>query len=274
MNWIQMIWVFAGVIIGILLILIIIKEKNTKCRVRIKEITSDSKIIKNVYRASEFLDERGVLMWKLKMPLMEAMFEKNKMKKSIPQPPEQVIEIDRKGNKWADCYMFESGEVVFAKDNIKLVTGETLKDKLRNFPKDVQLEIDNEKDLVKKKELISKYRKQIIKELEKEQIVFPYEPITTNQRIIYIDNIRKAEQRRNKKDLMQQIISLALIGMCVMMVIGVIIFIENLTAPAKEANSQRIEIQKIETEQIKILRDIYLGQQNIENSINSQAITE
>jgi hypothetical protein len=207
---------------------------------------------------------RSVAYWKLSG-------EKDKERKILDLPPEECIEIDHKGRKYAECYRFESGEIVWIRDDFKASKSIPIYD-IEDMPIDIKKIYDNEKDISKQKEIYDNWRKNKIKNWIKDnKIIAPYQPVTTNQRMTYFANIKKAEQRKGF-DWKEKIVPIVAISGLVMMVLGLMIFWGEIAAPALQAgkisesmqktNQQMQETQK---EMLEIMRDIKLGQQTIKS---------
>ena len=228
-------------------------EKSAKCRVRIKEVVSGRKIIRD-YKAQEFTDESKVPWWKL-------MGEKDKHKRLIPLPPEESIEIDRKGNKLVEAWRFEDGTVIFSRDDWDVKQYYEITN--APIPDDLQKRIDAVKDGSKKKEMLDHYKKEVRdKWLKDNKVIAPCEPITTKQRALYLMNIKKAESRQGF-DWKQQLIPLASIGALVLIIIALMVFWGDIAAPALEAGKISSQMQQTQLETVQLLKDIKFGQQTI-----------
>lgn len=231
------------------LFLFIFFELQYKHNVIIKEIVSGRKIVRK-YKAKDYIDKDGVKWWRLAK-------EKIKSRKLMPLPPEQAIEIDQKGKKWVECYRTEGDELIFLKDTSKMET----------FPEELIAKIPDEikkiTDPAERKEEEEKWKKKVKEDWMKEHnVVEPYQPLTTKQRLIYVNNIRKAESRK-AFSWQQQLVPLASIGLVCIIVISLIVFWGEIAAPAITANSQAVEISKNQLEMTKLLREIKTGQQYI-----------
>lgn len=227
-----------------------------KHKVRIKELVKGRKIVKD-FRARSFTDKEGISWWKLSG-------EKDKSKRLIPLPPEEAIELNHKGKKVAECYRTEYGEIIW------IAEGGDVGDIPDEIFLDPPTEIVNQKDLTIKKQMLDQWKKRKKAEYIKDHnLITPYHSINTKQRMIYFNNIRKAEARKgfNWKE---QIIPAVSIGALVMIIIAGMVFWGDLAQPALNANSQAAEIRKTDLQILEIIKELKTGQQRIEAAQNNQ----
>lgn len=71
----------------------------------------------------------------------------------------------------------------------------------------------------------------------------PFQPFTSNQRSLYVMQLRKSEQRR-KKDILERITALATPLVLVMLVICVLVFWEDVAKPGKEMAELNVQMQE------------------------------
>ena len=100
-------WIFSLSIIG-LLIFIFINKMKYKHQVIIKKV-SNGMILTDFDKACEVVKEDGTIWWKIE-----------KRKALIPPPPNECIEINKKGKFVAQFYQIDGGEYVPAKDGFDL----------------------------------------------------------------------------------------------------------------------------------------------------------
>jgi len=232
-------------------------EKKSPYTVRIKELVAGRKIIKK-YKAGYYTDDSKVSWWKLNG-------EKDKVKRLIPVPPEDAIEISNKGKKMVDAYRFEDGTIVFIKDdwNAKTFNEEVYK----NIPTEVQAKINEAKDAMAKKEILDVWKARVFAEWKKDgKVVAPLEPITTKQRMLYLNNIRKAEERKGT-DWKTQLIPITSIAAMALVIICLMVFWGDIASPALQANEQAVTMAKINQENLLILKEIRTGQQTISDKL-------
>lgn len=252
------VWTYAGVIAVIAIVGVWVwLEKKYRYKVIVKDVVGSNVIIK-IFRARRWVDKAKSMFWKL-------AGEKDKEKKLLPLPPDEVIIIDHKGKKWAQCFRFESGEIVWCKDNWKAMN---IVPKFE-VPDELQLKIDAEPDFGKKKELIDKFQRDAKRNWMKDNnIVTPYQPVTTNQRLSYFYNIQKAESRKGF-DWKEKIVPITAMAVLGIIILGLFIFWGEIAAPALKANEQAIMIARINNENLQILKEIKTGQQRIEDKIET-----
>ena len=198
-------------------------ERSFKYRAIIKDIVHGRKIV-NIHKASHYVDNDKVTWWKL-------AGEKDKNRRLLPLPPEDAIELDKKGRKVAQCLRTETDEIIWQKENTDLHISE--------------------------------------KEVKAGEALEGYEPFTTKQRIITMNLIRKAESRRNKKDLMTAMIQLGSLAVLGMVIVAGMVFWGDLAQPALNANNQAAAGQANQIQILEIMRDIKTGQQTIGDRITT-----
>jgi len=250
---------YTGIILIVLIIIIfwIYMESKFKFKVRIKEVVNGRLIIKNC-RARYYEDKDKSAWWRLSNERRSAF-------KLIPLPPEESIEIDNKGKKYIEVYRFETGEVVFIKDDWKI-------DSIPDFdipPKEIQADIDKAVDYQLKKDLFDRWKTKAIKEWkEANKILSPYQPITTNQRMGYFHNIKKAEERKGF-DWKANILPITAISGFVIIILGLMIFWGEIAQPALQAGEITKQNLALQKETAEILKDIKLNQQSIKSEVNN-----
>lgn len=229
-------------------------EKKYKCRIRFRELISGRKIIRD-HRAKEVIDKEGVNWWRIGG-------EKRPLFKLIPAPPEEAIEIDSKGRKSAEAYRTQSGDIIWVRDphNIKNTPDNLFDD----IPEEILAIVNPDERFAE----IKKWRRQKLDKWRKEnKVLEAFEPFTTKQRMIYIANLKKAESRKgfSWKENIPTIVGLGIAGL---VLIALIVFWGDLTKPTLAANQQFIEAQKMQNENLQILKEIKTGIQRVEDSVN------
>lgn len=243
----------ALVLVGFIVFWVVL-ELQFKCRLRVKETINGRKIIRD-YRAKEYTDKEGVHYWRLSG-------EKIKVRRLIPIPPDECIEITHKGRKIAECYRTQTGDIIWSKDRFNVQ--EIPEDLYDDLPEQI-IETQSEAE---RKELTKRWKESKLKQWKKDNnVVMAVEPVTTKQRMVYLNNIKKAESRKGL-DWKMQLVPIASLGFFAIIIFGIFIFWEDITKPALQANTQFIEAQKLHKETMEILRDIKTGQQTISQGIN------
>jgi hypothetical protein len=254
------VWMYGlFAIIGIIVMFFLYMEKKYNIRVIVKDVVKNTVLIKH-YKAGVWVDKDKVSYWKL-------AGEKNKERKLLDLPPEECIELNQKGKKCAECYRFESGEIVWIRDDFKASRTIPIFDVM---PVDVQEKYNLETDPSKQKEIKDNWKKLELAKWSKEnRVIAPYQPVTTNQRMSYFNNIKKAEARKGF-DWKDKVVPIVAISGLVMMVLGLMVFWGEIAKPALQADEiaasmQKTNLQMMETnkEMLQILRDIKLNQQTI-----------
>lgn len=245
----------GGAIVAVILLVWFYLETQFKNRVRLKEIVNGRVLIRD-YRARSYTDKDKSVWWRL-------AGERRKDYKLIPMPPEESIEISVKGKKYVEGYRFETGEVVFITDQWKAK-------KVPDFsivPDNIKKKIEDEKDYQKKKEIQDRWRRESIEKWKKDNnVIAPYQPVTTNQRIGYFNNIKKAESRKGF-DWKAQLIPIASISGIVIIVLALIIMFGEIARPVLEADKIAENTISMQREIVNLLKDINNNQQTINSEM-------
>lgn len=124
------------------LALFIINELKYKHKVIIREQINDRRIIL-IDKAKDFIEE-GTTYWLLKK-------QKKGIKKKMPLPPIEAIEITNKGKKYVEAYRDEDGNYIFItdknKDNLKSLQPLTRNDRLTMIQSYKTAEVKFQKDM-------------------------------------------------------------------------------------------------------------------------------
>ena len=247
-------WVIALAVIGVGGFWLYLEGKY-KNQVRLKEIVNGRVIVRD-YKAAYFEDIDKSAWWKI-------AGEKDKTKKLIPIPPEEAIEINHKGKKFVEGYRFETGEVVFIKDSLNVKQPPTFSEP----PKDIQKKIDAESDQTEKRKILDQWKKDSeLKWRKDNNVVTPYQPVTTNQRMGYFNNIKKTEMRKGF-DWKSQIIPITAISGFVIIVLALIVMFGEIAQPVLEADKISENQFQMQKEIVTILKEIKLDQQVIHGEV-------
>jgi len=162
-------------------------------------------------KARLYKDKSGCYWWMLKK-------ERDKEQKLLPLPPESALDITNKGKFHAECWRYPSGHIEWIESDH--TTGkldwEEVSDKAGK--KDVQLK-----------------RKSFF-------------PINNNDRAVLVNQVMKAEVNR-RKTWKEMVIPLAYIVATLLIIMGHLVFAENMYAPA-------IEAKKITSTQLTLMDEI------------------
>jgi len=194
----------------------------------------------------------GVLYWQLDK-------ERNKELRNMPVPPAGAIHIAKRGKKSVEAIRTPTGEYIFLERNVNLITMPQLNE---GIPK----EITGLKDEVKKTVLIKKYQQIKLKQwkLKNKGIILEgtYQPFTSKQRMVIVNNFEKAKTRKGFS-LKEHIPMMVSIGALVILIVCLMIFWGDIAAPAISSKAMTKQIVDVQKETIEILREIKLGQQTI-----------
>ena len=189
-------WFWIGVLLlcAIIVLGFIIFEMRYKHRVIIRQLTNNRKYI-IVEKAREIIDKNKVTWWKLRK-------ERDKVKKFMPVPPSDSIDITKRGKFWHETYRTAQGEYVPIIDESKIGDiPEWVKEKLKVMPPEISA-ITNEH---KKQIEFNKWKNRELQEYRlKNNIVQPIKPFTREQRMAMTNQIEKAKLDLNmdwKRDL-------------------------------------------------------------------------
>lgn len=232
-DWNFLITVFWGVIGLGIIAFYIWNTLRYNIRVTIKEITANKKrVIED--RARQYIDHNGQLWWRLKK-------ERDKTKKYMPIPPDESIEITKRGKLWHETYRTQIGEYVPIIDTGKIAEMPAeFKKQLATMPN----HIAQEQDSAKKALLFQDYKNKLIKEWMKDNnIASPLKPFNSTQRAVYVSSIKKAEDRK-QKDWKQDLPVYMAIGSMGFVIVIALIFLPDLINAVKGMTAQHAQLIK------------------------------
>jgi hypothetical protein len=235
----------GAVVIGITWFILDYISYNIKVRVRV--VAKNRKIIIDD-RAKIVNDkEDGVRYLRLRA-----------RRHNIPLPPAESIEVDNKGKYNIEVYYTDSEEYQYVIDKL------------------------DEKELQEKGMYLTHKKNKKGKDITSGKYVYlsdtteniqAFQPLTTNQRLILINQYKKAYARKTFK-WTEHIGTIASVAALVIIFICLLVFWEDLTKPSLQAMSTSAAIQKDQKEIITALRDIYLNRQTIgANQTITQGLT-
>lgn len=255
-----MLIIFGGflIVVSLILLIYLFFFRKYKHFVEVREILSGGKKRIKVYKACDhYSDSKKVKRWKLRGM-------KDPLKKFIPVPPNEVIDINHKGKNFVVVYMTETGEMIFRKDDI--IISELPKDFYKNVPE----EITNIEDFDTREKKLNEWKSEKYEVwLNEVGATIAFMPYSTSQRIMHVANARRAEEQRAKSSLEKY---LPLIGVAVVIVFQIISFIliavfwADLTEPV--ITVQKIKLSQIEqqTQLANILEGIETDVQSIKST--------
>lgn len=249
------VYIIIGIVVALVFVFWLIMDMSYKNRVRIKEVVNGRTVI--VDKRAKFYEDKDKSAW------WKIAGERRKTHKLIPVPPDECVEINNKGKKYVECYRFESGEVLFIKDHWKIAEPPIFD--IEDMPKKEHDELKKEKDPVKIKALIDRWKKKELHKWKKEMgVITPYQPVTTNQRMGYFNNIKKSEARK-ADSFMKNIVPITAISSLVIIVLALLIFWGEIAQPALQGNQQALEAKQIDLQILQELNSIKTGQQRIQS---------
>lgn len=242
----DMLLIFLGFLSVLLMVLWFAHWTSFKVEFRIKELVNGRKLLrKTKAKIKKYKD--GLAVVQLRGPFPWGLVE-------LPAPPEEAIEIDYKGFRHIEAYRTATNEYIYLKDTSKLP----------EVPKEL-LDMD---DGYEKTFRIKEWK-------TKNNVVNSYQPITANQRMFFIGQIRKAHDK--KKTGVMEILRDALPFMAfIIFVVMIMVFWGKFMAPANDMMAKANELMqkniefeehKIELEQLKndiqvIKQEVIRGNQN------------
>ena len=270
------IFIAVGVMVfAFLIIFIVVNKFLYKHIVQIKEIMADgSKRITLTKARDWYTDNKRVKYWKIKG-------ERDPIKKLIPVPPNEVIDLTNKGKNFISVYRTETGEYIYSKDKVKI---SSIPDK---FYDDIEEEYTQAEEAKHKKiceelklkkgdkytppEMTQKSdedKERIIKAMKKAKLenwlndtgaAISFKPHTTNQRSMQTSNIRKAEERRMKGGLERMLPLIAIGVIVIFQLISLALFLVfwgDITAPGVQAQAQKTAQITAQKETLQIIKEI------------------
>jgi len=258
-NTLQMVVTFLvvlGLIGGIFIfIFMALKYKHT---VVIRSLINNRVIITK-RKAKEFTDKKGIMWWKIKGI-------KDEDKKLMPVPDSRCIDIDERGRKWVEVYELPTGGYVtiYDKANIGLIPDdiETIANKTElESRQDIK---DKHEDGLERDELLYQWKQKVINRWVKEnEYDKAFKPFGSLDRQAIVNNIKDAQERKNK-GIMEQLPQMLAIGSMVFFAVCLLIFAPDWFEGKQAVGKEYTQLASIQQENLIILRDIKLGIQTID----------
>lgn len=199
-----------AIFVGIALIIWFILQ--FKHRIIIKVMTRQGSFI--VQDKAREVNENGVTFWKLL-----------KRKHLLSPPPVKAVHMTKKGKFAAECYYSEETGYSWALDNI---SEDDFKQKLT--VEEPVLNERGEQQLTKEGKLVTR---KVVKDA--------FQPFTAQERALQAARITRAMARK-RKNLLETIAQLATPIALIMLILGVIIFWEDIYGPVKEQSEINVKI--------------------------------
>lgn len=207
-----------------------------KHKFRVREVVNGRKIIIDD-KARELKTKEGVKFWQLL-----------KKAEKIAVPPPQAIDVDFRGKKCVEAYRTQEGEFIYAQDVAKIM--------------DIPDEIKSMGPSTKKAELLAKWKKD-------NTIIDAFQPYSTNQRQILINEHRKALDKRSKK-WQDYVLPIAGMAALTILVVSLMIFYGDIAKPVLDMADKQKAYAQMHGEHLKIMKEIKLNIQTISNEINTK----
>jgi len=234
--------------------IIFMTRKIYKHTVVIEEVFGNSKRTIVKWAKEKIAPKSKIKTWRL-------WWEGDSLKRDIPLPKNDVIDIDKKGRLVVHAVRLESGDIVYFKNAPKVGIRPT--DLYTNVPPDI-LNIQDHKERSEKYEAWK--RSKYSEWQEKNGVDIEILTFTPNQRLVMIENYRKAIERRRKN--FMEILPLIVGGtvfILAMVVILVFVFqFKEFTQPGLEAQKTEASRQEIYLEMAKTLEKINSNVQELE----------
>ena len=212
-------FLIVGLVLAGVLVYFFIYVTSYKHKIRIREIAGDRKLISDD-KARE-IKKDGQIFWQLL-----------KRKIKIPVPPPEVMELDKKGRKCVEAYKLDTGEFIWVKD----------------VNKPIPEEIITIKNAEERKAKIAEWTKE-------NKGIAAFEPLTTAQRGMMINQIKTA-QLKKKKDWKELMLPIAGIGALIILVVSLMIFYADMAAPLLQMGDKYNSIETIHKEQLELIKEI------------------
>jgi hypothetical protein len=233
----------AAVVIAITWFIIDYMSYNIKVRVRV--VAKGRKII---------IDDRGKIVNDKEDGVRYLRLHHRKH--NLPLPTAEAIEVDSKGKYTIEVYYTDSEEYQYVVDEVK--------------------EDELQKNGMYPTTKLNKKGKQIttgkyVYLSDTTDNIQAFQPLTTNQRLILINQYKKAYARKTFK-WTEHIGTIASVSALVIIFICLLVFWEDITKPSLAAMSTSAAIQKDQKDIIQALRDIYLNRQTIGSNITAPSV--
>lgn len=207
--------------------------KQFKHYIRIKDVVKGRMIISDD-KFREYTDSDGVSWCHI-----------FKARDRIPLPPSEAVELNASGKKVVECYRLGPGEYIFAKDIAEPIPTEIL-------------DMDEGKT---KREKIKAHLNKF-----KDKAIAAYQPLTTKQRVIMIEQIKKAHMKKTKK-WQDMIMPVAGIAAVTIIIVAMMIFYADMAKPLLDMADKQKSYASVQLETMKVIRDMKYDIQTIKEEV-------
>jgi len=178
--WLYFSITFLAVIIFVIWL---IYELSFKHIVIIRQLTNNRKFIIKEY-AKEIIDKNKITWWKLKK-------EKDRVKKFMPVPISDSIDLTKRGKFWHETYRTDQGEYIPIVDTSKVID---LPDEVKQYLATMPDEIAAIQDTVERDIEYNKWKNKYVQDWRNENnVILPLKPFTREQRMAMANQIEKAK---------------------------------------------------------------------------------
>lgn len=245
----SLIFIFLAGLAVVVILILLLRKYNKHVLIK-KKISGGYMLIFD--KCKIFTDDEGNKWW-------QRLKEKDKVLKYMEVPPSNAVIPDRKGEEYAVCKMID-GHYIWLED----------KDNVASIPttlfKDMPTEIINESDTNKKIIKERAWKNSMLELWKKENnIEFAFHPVTSNQRAIIINALKRAYDRM-AKSWQTQLPMIVGIGALVIIVVALLIFYGNIAKPAMEMADKAVKFQEVQNEGLVTLKEIKNDIQTIKGS--------
>jgi uncharacterized membrane protein len=172
--------------------------------------------------AKRVTDKDGVPYWKLYKHNINGQ-------KLIDIPPDEVKDVTSDGNDWAECYVTESGQIIWKKDNF-----------------DLEAYMRKNKYRTKKEEQEAE---------EKGEVTTGFKPVSTTQRASYAHQIENA--KKYNSNFFKDNAGLLIGGGTILIMFAIfILFFGNITEPSIQMQEKINEGKQIDQRTLEIIQQI------------------
>ena len=273
----MIIWIGLGVALIGGIIFWIFQMMKYKHRIRVRVVAADRKfIIDDKFKVMK--DDDGVVWWKLL-----------KRKHLIPVAPSEAIDISKKGAMIIEAYYTDEGEYIYTTDHINpkhfddihgavYVTQKADRKKYDDYLKQFNIQMAAWDLLSWKEKLFGKKPKKLpepddigryVYIKDKHKAIDGFQPFTTKQRLILVNQYKKAQSRK-KIRWMEQLPAIVSVVALVVIVISLFIFWEDITRPALQAQQTMAGIADTQLEITESLQELIQEKQVLDDDIGTR----
>jgi hypothetical protein len=251
-NLIFGLWVFLGIALVIGFAVYMFYIKSFKYELVVKDVVKGNLIIRK-RKCREYKDEKNVTWWIINK-------ERDKQKRKLEVPPDSVLKLTEDGKQYAECYKTKNGGYIWIKDEGNFA--DIMDDVHDRIPEELFRISDPEEREKAIKEWKDNISMRWIKEHPKVVDALKHmTPFTTQNRVLLVEQIAEAEERRGK-NLWANIPQITAIAGFVIIIVALMVFWGDIAKPV-------IEAKKISGEQLQMMKDITEMQKDMKLQIQT-----